>query len=99
MTKYLLLSGLLFSIGAYGVLSRRNLLLVLMSIELMLNGVNIALVAFARLHQNLDGHVFVMMVMGVAAAEVGVGLALLIALFRNRRIVDAGELTTLKESP
>jgi len=99
MTKYLILSALLFSIGAYGVLSRRNLLLVLMSIELMLNGVNIALVAFARLQQNLDGHVFVMMVMGVAAAEVGVGLALLIALFRNRRIVDAGELTTLKETP
>jgi NADH:ubiquinone oxidoreductase subunit K len=95
----LILSALLFSIGAYGVLSRRNLLLVLMSVELMLNGVNIALVAFARLQQNLDGHVFVMMVMGVAAAEVGVGLALLIALFRNRRIVDAGELTTLKESP
>ena len=99
MTKYLLLSALLFSIGAYGVLSRRNLLLVLMSVELMLNGVNIALVAFARFQQNLDGHVFVMMVMGVAAAEVGVGLALLIALFRNRRVVDAGELTTLKESP
>jgi NADH:ubiquinone oxidoreductase subunit K len=99
MAKYLILSALLFSIGAYGVLSRRNLLLVLMSVELMLNGVNIALVAFARLQQNLDGHVFVMMVMGVAAAEVGVGLALLIALFRNRRVVDAGELTTLKESP
>lgn len=99
MTKYLILSAALFCIGAYGVLSRRNLLLVLMSVELMLNGVNIALVAFARLHQNLDGHVFVMMVMGVAAAEVGVGLALLIALFRNRRLVDAGELTTLKESP
>jgi NADH:ubiquinone oxidoreductase subunit K len=99
VTKYLLLSALLFSIGAYGVLSRRNLLLVLMSVELMLNGVNIALVAFARFQQNLDGHVFVMMVMGVAAAEVGVGLALLIALFRNRRVVDAGELTTLKESP
>jgi NADH-quinone oxidoreductase subunit K len=99
MTKYLILSALLFSIGAYGVLSRRNLLLILMSVELMLNGVNIALVAFARHQQNLDGHVFVMMVMGVAAAEVGVGLALLIALFRSRRIVDAGELTTLKESP
>ena len=96
MTKYLILSGLLFSIGAYGVLSRRNLLIVLMSVELMLNGVNVALVAFARGHQNLDGHVFVMMVMGVAAAEVGVGLALLIALFRNRKVVDAGDLTTLK---
>jgi NADH:ubiquinone oxidoreductase subunit K len=99
MTKYLLLSGFLFAVGAYGVLSRRTLLIVLMSVELMLNGVNIALVAFARDLHNLHGHVFVMMVMGVAAAEVGVGLALLIALYRNRRIVDAGELTTLKERP
>src|SRR5262245_6974560 len=99
MTKYLLLSALLFSIGAFGVLSRRNLLIVLMSVELMLNGVNVALVAVARQQQNLGGHVFVMMVMGVAAAEVGVGLALLIALYRNRRIVDAGELTSLKENP
>src|SRR5688572_28504774 len=99
MTKYLILSAALFAIGAYGVLSRRNLLLVLMSVELMLNGVNIALVAFARFQQNLEGHVFVMMVMGVATAEVGVGLALLIALFRNRRVVDAGSLTSLKETP
>jgi NADH:ubiquinone oxidoreductase subunit K len=99
MTKYLILSACLFSIGAYGVLARRNLLLMLMSIELMLNGVNVALVAVARYHRNLDGHVFVMMVMGVAAAEVGVGLALLISLYRNRRVVDAGELTTLKENP
>ena len=96
MTKYLLLSSLLFSIGAFGALSRRNLLNVLMSVELMLNGVNIALVAFSRLHQNLDGHVFVMMVMGVAAAEVGVGLALIIALFRNRRTLDTSDLTTLQ---
>jgi len=99
MTKYLILSAALFAIGAYGVLSRRNLLLVLMSVELMLNGVNVALVALARHHLDVDGHVFVMMVMGVAAAEVGVGLALLIALFRNRRIVDGGHLTSLKESP
>ncbi|HZN61073.1 MAG TPA: NADH-quinone oxidoreductase subunit NuoK [Planctomycetota bacterium] len=99
MTKYLLLSALLFSIGAFGVLSRRNLLIILMSVELMLNGVNVALVAFSRVQQNLHGHVFVMMVMGVAAAEVGVGLALLIALFRNRRIVDAGDLTTMKDAP
>ena len=99
MTKYLILSALLFSIGAFGVLSRRNLLIILMSIELMLNGVNIALVAFARHQLNLDGHIFVMMVMGVAAAEVGVGLALLIALFRNRRLVDAGTLNTLKDAP
>ena len=95
----LLLGAILFSLGVYGVLARRNAVLILMSVELMLNGVNIALVAFARHQQNLDGHVFVMMVMGVAAAEVGVGLALLIALFRNRRIVDAGDLSTLKDAP
>jgi NADH:ubiquinone oxidoreductase subunit K len=81
------------------VLSRRNLLIVLMSVELMLNGVNIALVALSRQLMNIEGHIFVMMVMGVAAAEVGVGLALLIALYRNRRIVDAGELTSLRERP
>ncbi|MBI4564871.1 MAG: NADH-quinone oxidoreductase subunit NuoK [Planctomycetes bacterium] len=96
MTKYLLLSAALFVIGAYGVLGRRNLLIVLMSIELMLNGVNVALVAFSRAHQNLEGQVFVLTVIGVAAAEAGVGLALLIALFRNRRTVDSGDLTMLK---
>lgn len=96
MTKYLLLSGVLFSIGTYGALARRNLLNVLMSVELMLNGVNIALVAASRWYLNADGHVFVMIVMAVAAAEVGVGLALIIALFRNRRTVDANDLTVLK---
>lgn len=96
MTKYLLLSGLLFSIGAYGALARRNLLNVLMSVELMLNGVNIALIAVSRATLNVQGHVFVMIVMAVAAAEVGVGLALIIALFRNRKTVDANDLTTLK---
>ena len=96
----LLLSAALFAIGAYGVLARRNLLLILMSAELMLNGVNVALLAFARLHADKPsggaGHVLVLMVMAVAAAEVAVGLAIVIAVFRNRRTVDAGDLRTMK---
>ena len=103
MTQYLFLSAAMFVIGAAGALTRRNLLIVLMSIELMLNGVNIALVAFARHWQHapghavaVDGHVFVLMVMGVAAAEVGIGLALIISLFRTKRTVDTGDLRELK---
>jgi NADH-quinone oxidoreductase subunit K len=92
----LVLSAALFSIGAYGVLARRNLLVILMSVEVMLNGVNVALLAFARLHANSAGHVFVLMVMGVAAAEVSVGLAILIAVFRNRKTVDTGDLKSLQ---
>ncbi len=96
MLPYLLLSAAMFAIGTYGVLARRNLLIVLMSIELMLNGVNIALVAFSRMHAQNTGQVFVLMVMAVAAAEVAIGLAILIALFRTRKTVDTGDLTSLK---
>ena len=96
MLSYLLLSAAMFSIGTYGVLARRNLLIVLMSIELMLNGVNIALVTFSRMHGQSTGQVFVLMVMAVAAAEVAIGLAILIALFRTRKTVDTGDLTSLK---
>ena len=100
--QYLVLSAAMFAIGVYGVLARRNLLIILMSVELMLNGVNIAILAFARMHPPVPegsgspGHVFVLMVMGVAAAEVSVGLAILIAVFRNRKTVDAGDLKSLK---
>ena len=96
IAKYLVVSAALFAIGAYGVLARRILLIVLMSVELMLNGVNVALLAFARLFQNVDGQVFVLMVMGVAAAEVSVGLAILIAVFRNRKTVDTGDLKSMR---
>ena len=98
MGQYLVLSAALFAIGAYGVLARRNLLIILMSVELMLNGVNVALLAFARMHPDSGtrGHVFVLMVMGVAAAEVSVGLAILISVFRNRKTVDTGDLKSLK---
>ena len=96
IAHYLVLSAALFAIGAFGVLARRNLLIILMSVEVMLNGVNVALLAFARLHGNTTGHVFVLMVMGVAAAEVSVGLAILIAVFRNRKTVDTGDLKSLQ---
>jgi NADH-quinone oxidoreductase subunit K len=92
----LVLSAALFAVGAFGVLARRNLLIILMSLEVMLNGVNVALLAFARLHANTAGQVFVLMVMGVAAAEVSVGLAILIAVFRNRKTVDTGDLKSLQ---
>jgi NADH-quinone oxidoreductase subunit K len=96
ISHYLVLSAALFSIGAFGVIARRNLLVILMSVEIMLNGVNVAILAFARLHANSHGHVFVLMVMGVAAAEVSVGLAILIAVFRNRKTVDTGDLKSLQ---
>ena len=96
MDKYILLSIVIFGIGTYGVLVRRNLLVMMMSLELMLNGVNIALVAFSRHAGTESGHVFVLMVIAVAAAEVAVGLALVIALFRNRSTVDAGTLRDLQ---
>jgi NADH-quinone oxidoreductase subunit K len=94
--KYLVLSAALFAVGAYGVLARRNLLIILMSVELMLNGVNVALLAFARQWGSAAGQVLVLMVMAVAAAEVAVGLAIVISVFRNRKTLDTGELTTLK---
>ena len=100
MTPYLLLAVAIFSIGTYGVLARRNVLIVLMSLELMLNGVNLALVAFARQvdvgSAEPHGHVFVMMVMAVAAAEVAVGLSILIALFRGRKTIDTAEVSSMK---
>ena len=83
-SHYLLLSLLLFSIG-FGVLLRRNLLLILMSLELMLNGINLALVTFSRTSLNLDGSIFVFFIMTVAAAEVAVGLALLVALYKKKK--------------
>jgi NADH-quinone oxidoreductase subunit K len=96
IAKYLVLSAAMFAIGAYGVLGRRNLLIILMSVELMLNGVNVALLAFARMYGQSHGHVFVLVVMGVAAAEVSVGLAILIAVFRGRKTVDAGDLRSMQ---
>ncbi|MDQ3987248.1 MAG: NADH-quinone oxidoreductase subunit NuoK [Actinomycetota bacterium] len=92
---FLVLSALLFSIGIYGVLARQHAVLVLLSIELMLNAVNINLVAFAVLN-NLAGQVFALFVIAVAAAEVGVGLAIVILIYRNRQSVDVEEMSLMK---
>jgi NADH-quinone oxidoreductase subunit K len=92
----LALSALLFTIGVVGVLTRRNALIVFMSIELMLNAVNVAFVGFSRQHGSMDGQVFAVFVMAVAAAEAAVGLALVILLFRNRVTVDLDELNRMK---
>ena len=85
--KAIALSAVLFVLGVLGALTRRNLIVILMSIELMLNAVNLALVAFSRQWGDLAGHIFVLMVIVVAAAEVAVGLGIVIALFRNREYV------------
>jgi NADH:ubiquinone oxidoreductase subunit K len=92
----LLVSALLFVIGMIGVLTRKNAIIVLMSVELMLNGVNMAFVAFARQSGQVDGHIFAVFVMAVAAAEAAVGLALVILLFRNKVTVELDDLNLLK---
>ena len=93
---YLLVSAALFAIGVTGVLVRRNAIIIFMSIELMLNAANLAFVAAARGLGLMDGQVFVFFVMTVAAAEVAVGLAIIVALFRNRETVDVDEVNLLK---
>jgi NADH-quinone oxidoreductase subunit K len=90
------LSAVLFIIGIIGVVIRRNVILILMSIELMLNAANLAFIAFARYHQNIDGQVAVFFVMAVAAAEVAVGLALAIMIFRNRKTINIDDIRDLK---
>lgn len=89
-------SAILFSAGVYGVLARRNAVMVLMAIELMLNAVNVNLVAFAAALQDLNGQVFALFVIAVAAAEVGIGLAIVILLFRNRASINIDEVSLLK---
>ena len=96
LTWYLVLSAMLFAIGATGVLVRRNVIVIFMAIELMLNAVNLSFVALARSTGSMDGQVIVFFVMTVAAAEAAVGLAIVIALFRNRETTNADELVTLK---
>ena len=93
---FLLLSAVLFALGAAGVVVRRNVIVMFMSIELMLNAVNLAFVAFARQWGDTVGHVFVLMVIVVAAAEVTVGLGIVIALFRNRETVNVEDVSLLR---
>lgn len=96
LNQFLLLAAVLFCIGVYGVLVRRNGVLVLMSIELILNAVNINLIAFGAFHDNIAGQVFALFVIAVAAAEVGVGLAIVLLIYRNRRSVDLTEINMMK---
>ena len=96
MTEYLTLSMILFTIGAAGVLVRRNAIVVFMCVELMLNATNLAFVTFSRQHGTLDGQVAAFFVMVVAAAEVVVGLAIIVAIFRNRVEATADDISLLK---
>ena len=96
LSYYLALSAILFTMGALGVLIRRNALIIFMSIELMLNAANLAFVAFARHYDVLSGQFFVFFVMTVAAAEVAVGLALIVAIFRTKHSIDVDQMSSLK---
>lgn len=96
LNSYLMLGAVLFSIGAVGVFTQRNALIIYMCIELMLNAVNLTIIAFARFLNSMDGHVFVFMIMAVAAAEAAVGLAIIISLFRNRATVNVDEINLSK---
>ncbi|GJQ57811.1 MAG: NADH-quinone oxidoreductase subunit NuoK [Candidatus Scalindua sp. AMX11] len=96
LTWYLILSGSLFTIGAVGVLVRRNALVILMSIELMLNAVNLAFVTFSRQHESMDGQIFVFFIMTVAAAEAAVGLAIVVALFKNKSTINVDDINIMK---
>lgn len=96
LEHYLVVSALLFSLGLLGVIARRNILVIYMSLELMLNSANLALVAFSRFTNNLDGQLMVFFIITVAAAEVAVGLALIVALYRQRQTAHVEDLTLLK---
>ena len=96
MTPYVLLSSILFTIGSVGVLTRRNAIVVFMCVELMLNASNLALVTFSRVHGSLDGQVAAFFVMVVAAAEVVVGLAIIVTIFRTRRSASVDDANLLK---
>jgi NADH:ubiquinone oxidoreductase subunit K len=94
--NFLILAAVLFSIGVFGVIARRNAVMVLMSIELILNSVNLNLIAFAMMNNSPEGHVFALYVIAVAAAEVGVGLAMVLLFYRNRRSIALDELSVMR---
>jgi NADH-quinone oxidoreductase subunit K len=96
LQEYLVVSVLLFCLGLLGVIVRRNILVIYMSLELMLNAANLALAAFSRFNNNLDGQVIVVFVITVAAAEVALGLALIVALYRRRQTTHVEDLATMK---
>jgi NADH-quinone oxidoreductase subunit K len=93
---YIVLSAILFSMGVVGVLVRRNALIIFMSIELMLNAANLAIVAFSSVLQSFSGQIFVFFVIAVAAAEVAVGLALIVEIFKSKRSIDVDQMSSLK---
>ena len=93
---YIILSAILFTIGALGVLIRRNALIIFMSVELMLNSANLAMVAFSSVLQSFSGQIFVFFVIAVAAAEVAVGLALIVEIFKSKRSIDVDQMNSMK---
>jgi len=96
VNQFLILGAVLFAIGVYGVVARKNAVLVLMSIELILNSVNLNLLAFAMRSGTVDGHTFALYVIAVAAAEVGVGLGLVLLVYRNRRSISVDDLSEMR---
>jgi NADH-quinone oxidoreductase subunit K len=96
VSYYFALSAILFALGALGVLLRRNAIIIFMSVELMLNAANLLFVAFARMYEALQGQIYVFFVIAVAAAEVAVGLAIIVAIFRTKKSIDIDEMSSLK---
>ena len=96
INNFLLLGAVLFCIGVYGVIARKNAVMVLMSVELILNSVNLNLLAFSQLHGSIDGNTFALYIIAVAAAEVGVGLAMVLLVYRNRKSISLDELSEMK---
>ena len=96
INHYLIVSAILFAIGAFGVIARRNIVIILLSIELMLNAANLSFVAFSHAHGDLGGQVISLFVIAIAASEVAIGLAIAVLLFRNRGTLDPNQMNTLK---
>jgi NADH-quinone oxidoreductase subunit K len=96
LENYLILSAIIFAIGTIGVLTRRNAIVIFMCVEMMLNAVNLTLIAFSKYLGNIDGQVFVFFIMTVAAAEAAVGLALMIAFYKNRESIDIEDMNVMK---
>ena len=96
LNNYLIVSAILFSIGTIGVLTRKNAIVIFMCVEMMLNAVNLTLIAFSKYLGNIDGQVFVFFIMTVAAAEAAVGLALMIAFYKNRESIDVEDINVMK---